>query len=207
MKLFNKEVTELEFIDAFGEIALKRYADTQVLPSLCICQAILESGWGTTTLSTYGNYHGMNYYADPVTAGCSHITMSAPQEVDGKIIYNREEFCIFTNIKEETDVYFHWLTRPNQYYQALHGCTDPYENFRNIKLAGYATDSGYIDKLTSIYNRFPSIKTWDDKARHGKTKTVYRVVTGSYEIEENAQKRVEELKQAGFDSFILRGEL
>lgn len=40
------------------------------------------------------------------------------------------------------------------------------------------------------------------KEKDKKEEVLYRVIAGSFNIKENAQKRVEDLKRAGFDSFI-----
>jgi flagellum-specific peptidoglycan hydrolase FlgJ len=161
--LFGKEMTYEEFIKAWGEKAVSRYSDSKVLPSLIICQAILESGWGTSGIAqTLGNYHGMNYYNDGVTKGYSYATRTTQQERDGQLVDSVEQFCKFSDIDEELDCLYKWYERDKPAYKALHGCTDALKNFKLIKDAGYATSSAYTESLTRIYEQYPSIKTYDD---------------------------------------------
>lgn len=190
-KLFGKELTNEQFIEAFGNECVKRYEKEKVLPSLPICQAILESGWGSTDSAiNHGNYHGMNWYNDSVTAKYSHWTMErAPQERDGQMIYQREEFCEFTNIQDELDCLYAWYNRNKPAYKALHGNTDAVKNFTLIKEAGYATSSAYTSSLTRIYNQYPSIKKFDDMVLQPKVEEVKPVklaaqVNGTHKVGE-----------------------
>ena len=96
---FGKEITNEEYIKIFGEKAITKYKTEKILPSLVICQAILECGWGQSELArNHGNYHAMNWYNDSVTKKYRHWTMErAPQERNGQMIYQREEFFSDTN--------------------------------------------------------------------------------------------------------------
>ena len=49
-----------QFINNLGTAAQKGYAQYRILPSMTIAQAILESAWGQSTLSSrYYNFFGM----------------------------------------------------------------------------------------------------------------------------------------------------
>ena len=55
-----KDEEKLEFIESVSEIAFDNYKNYGVLPSITISQAILESGWGESTLSEeYNNLFGI----------------------------------------------------------------------------------------------------------------------------------------------------
>lgn len=55
-----KDNSKLEFIDKISEIAFENYKSYGILPSITIAQAILESGWGESTLSSqYNNLFGI----------------------------------------------------------------------------------------------------------------------------------------------------
>lgn len=54
----------------------------------------------------------------------------------------------------------------------------------------------------AIDNKIPKVKPQPPKVNQSDGKTFYRVVTGSYGDRSNAEKRVKELKEKGFDSFI-----
>lgn len=54
----NKE--RLDFIEKVYEVAIDNYKEYGILPSITISQAILESGWGESTLSEdYNNFFGI----------------------------------------------------------------------------------------------------------------------------------------------------
>ena len=50
-----QKMTNKEFIETIGRAAVAEYERFKILPSLTIAQAILESGWGQSTLAENGN--------------------------------------------------------------------------------------------------------------------------------------------------------
>lgn len=159
-------MTKEEFIRLWGEEALKRYSKEKVLPSLVICQAILETGWGTTDKAKQlNNYHGIKWYNDSVCRPYKAINCKTWEEYTPGTITNIDAlFCKFDNIQQELDCYYSWLHRPNPNYTALHGCTDAMKTFDYINASPYATDTQYGVKLKRIYNENPLIRTYDEKA-------------------------------------------
>ncbi len=56
----SKDEEKIEFIKNIYEVAIDNYKDYGILPSITISQAILESGWGDSTLSEeYNNLFGI----------------------------------------------------------------------------------------------------------------------------------------------------
>lgn len=175
--LFGKTITNKEFIQAWGEKAVERYKVEKVLPSLVICQAIQESGWGTSEISKIcWNYHGLNYYNDSVTKNYSYLNKCTQQEDKNGILKDTvENFCIFNDIDEELDCLYSWYNRDKEAYKCLHGNTDALRNFELIREAGYATDSRYTDNLTQIYSMYPEIRAYDDIVLRGKEKDFMKI--------------------------------
>lgn len=159
-------MTKENFIKQFGERALSRYKSEKILPSLVICQAILETGWGTTDKAvSLNNYHGIKWYNDSVCKPYRAVNCKTWEEYTvGTITDITALFCAFDSIDQELDCYYSWLRRPKQAYTDLHGCMDALKCFELIKQAGYATDSQYTAKLTRIYNENPLIAEYDRKA-------------------------------------------
>ena len=63
-------MTQDNFIKTIGNAAVANYPKYKILPSLTIAQAILESGWGKSRLSTEcHNYFGMKWRAG---CGCDY---------------------------------------------------------------------------------------------------------------------------------------
>ena len=205
--LFGKTLTNDEFIKAWGEKAVERYAKEKVLPSLPICQAILESGWGTSGISqTLFNYHGMNWYGDSVTKEYKYEKRTTQQERNGVMVDSVEYFCKFDNIDEELDCYYKWLNRNKAPYKAIHGNTDALKNFELIKQAGYATSSQYTQSLTRIYNQYPQIRAYDDMVLNTKpspkTTHYYFVQVGAFKNKGYADNYMKIVKSKGFPAFI-----
>lgn len=174
--LFGKTITNEEFIQAWGEKAAGRYETEKVLPSLIICQAIQESGWGTSEISkTCWNYHGLNYYNDSVSGKYAYLSKYTQQEVNGILKDTVENFCIFNNIDEELDCLYAWYNRNKDAYKYLHGNTDALKNFELIRQAGYATDSSYTDNLIQIYNAYPVIRVYDNIVLTRKEKDIMTI--------------------------------
>ena len=203
--LFGTCVTKSEFIYAWGNEALKHYPTEKVLPSLPICQAILESGWGTSGISiTLNNYHGMNYYNDSVTSGYEFEERTTYQERNGVLVPSKEYFCKFGTMEEEMECYYKWLNRNKDAYRAIHGNTDALENFVLIKQAGYATSSRYTQSLTRIYNQYPEIQAFDDEVLTPRPTAThfYIVQTGAFKVYDNAVAQTKELAEANLPSYI-----
>jgi flagellum-specific peptidoglycan hydrolase FlgJ len=103
--------SKLEFIDKISEVAFENYKNYGVLPSITIAQAILESGWGESTLSSeYNNLFGIkanegwdgekvnletkeNY--DDVTVGAfrSYKNINSSIKDHGKFLWENERYA------------------------------------------------------------------------------------------------------------------
>ena len=158
-------MTNEEFIQYWGEKAVKHYDKEKILPSLVITMGALEQGWGSGELAVNAhNQFSLNNYHDSVTNMYGSYLKNAPQERNRQITYSVEEFCLFTNDDQCLECYYKWLNRPNENYQMLHGCKDAMKTFDLIDASPYATDSKYGEKLKRIYNEYPLIAEYDRKA-------------------------------------------
>jgi hypothetical protein len=197
--------TKSNFIKMWGEKAVARYATEKILPSLIICQAILESGWGTTDKAiNLNNYHGIKWYDDSVCKPYNAVNCATWEEYTPGTITNIDSlFCKFDSIDQELDCLYSWYNRPKKAYTDLHGCTDPLKNFSLIKQAGYATDSQYTAKLTRIYNEnIALIKPYDDMVIV--PEELFRVQIGSYTNLNNAIRQAKEVIAKGHSAIIKR---
>lgn len=202
MSSISKE--RLEFINLFGNKAVIRFEKEKVLPSLVVCQAILESGWGTTMLAvSANNFHGIKWYNDSICRPYSAINYMTKEEYEvGNVVDIEAAFCKFNSVDEELDCYYAWINRNKPAYKKIHGCLDPYENFSLVKEAGYATDSGYVSKLERIYKQYIEyIKPFDDKCiKICSENSKYTVQLGAYCNVSNANNKASSV--AG--SFIIK---
>ena len=110
------------------------------------------------------------------------------------------------NLKKDTDMKNRGV-KTNSTWQVL----------KNTRMPAIVVELGFMD----YYNEAMQMKNvkWQMKfakaitkgvceyagveyKEEAKTKTYFRVIAGSFAVRENAEKRVDELKKAGFDSFI-----
>lgn len=55
-----------------------------------------------------------------------------------------------------------------------------------------------------LYNRMGDIAKRVNEELNGKKEVIYKVTVGSYKVKKNAEKNAEELKNAGFDSMVVK---
>lgn len=122
-----------------------------VLPSVCIAQAALETGWGTSPLMTKANA----YFGIKATGWNGKVYNSATLECyDGKTYENVNAcFRAYNSLQESVADYFDLITKNSRYAGAVNN-----KNYRSaitaIKNGGYATDPTYVDKIVNIIESY-----------------------------------------------------
>lgn len=140
-----------EFIKAIGDAALKYYPVYQILPSLTIAQAVLESRWGNSALAKdCCNYFGMKWSSTCGTA-CKEYT-TREQTTEGVPYTIKAKFRKYPNLKEGIKGYYEFLQYPR--YSNLKGITDYKEASEAIRKDGWATDICYSTKLIEIIRTY-----------------------------------------------------
>ena len=143
-----------EFIEKLGKLAMAERSKRSrwVLPSVCIAQAILETGYGQASIMTKANaYFGIKW-----TEGCGYRAYSsATNEVyDGNVVSITALFRAYDTVEDSVKDYFDLITENTRYAKAVNNT-----NYRNsiqaIKDGGYATDPDYVSKICSL------IETWN----------------------------------------------
>lgn len=149
------------FINLIGKLANQDMKANGILASLTVAQAILESGWGKSSLATVGkalfgikagtNWTGKVYNANTKECydGSTFVTIKA-------------NFRAYNSWEESINDHSKLLCGLSRYY-ALIGEKDYKKACKTIQAAGYATDPKYADQLINIiecYNltRFDVIK-------------------------------------------------
>ncbi len=140
-----------DFIEQLGSAAQKTYSQYGILPSMTVAQAILESGWGKSSLSAlYYNFFGMK--ADSTYTGES-VVLRTGEEVNGVMITVNGTFRVYHSFEEGIEGYYQFITG-YQRYSNLIGETDYKEACRKIQADGWATASNYADYLISLIESF-----------------------------------------------------
>ena len=141
-------MTNSEFIEQIATY-VKKYAYLYGIEvhSPIIAQAILESGWGKSSLaSEYHNYFGLK--CGGAWKGKS-VNMATQEEYTAGVMTDiRDNFRVFDSMEDGVKGYFDFINYSR--YANLKGIKDPEEYCRRIKADGYATSSRYVDSLLRV---------------------------------------------------------
>lgn len=116
-------------------------------PSAVIAQAILESGWGKSSLaSKYHNYFGLK--CGTKWTGKS-VNLATQEEYEPGVLTSiTDNFRVYDSMYEGVLGYFEFIQLVR--YQNLRGIEDPLTYLQTIIADGYATSSQYVDSCMSI---------------------------------------------------------
>lgn len=141
-------MTHKEFIEVIAKYVIKYANDYGIkVHSPIIAQAILESGWGGSSLaSKYNNFFGLKCGGS--WKGKS-VNMATKEEYSvGTLTDIRANFRVFDSIEDGVKGYFEFINYSR--YANLKGVEDPEEYVRRIKADGYATSSTYVTNLMRV---------------------------------------------------------
>lgn len=141
-------MTHKEFIEVIAKYVIKYANDYGIkVHSPIIAQAILESGWGDSTLaSKYNNFFGLKCGGS--WKGKS-VNMATKEEYTvGTLTDIRANFRVYDSIEDGVKGYFEFIGYSR--YSNLKGVTNPEEYCRLIKADGYATSSTYVTNLMRV---------------------------------------------------------
>ena len=137
-----------EFIEQIAD-CVEKYAYVYGIEvhSPIIAQAIVESGWGKSSLaSKYHNYFGLK--CGGAWKGRS-VNMATKEEYKvGTLTNIRDNFRVYDTMEDGVKGYFDFIN--TRRYANLKGVRSPEEYVRRIKADGYATSSTYVDTLLKV---------------------------------------------------------
>ncbi|NVY96708.1 glycoside hydrolase family 73 protein [Lactobacillus sp. DCY120] len=143
-----------QFLDEVGPAAVKYGHQYNVLPSITIAQAILESDWGTSQLaSQYHNLFGVKS-DDPQNSQ----VLKTKEYRQGQWLEIDASFRVYPNFAASIEAHNQLLTQgtswnTDQYQQVLQA--DNYvQAARSLQKAGYATDPNYAQKLINLIKKY-----------------------------------------------------
>jgi LysM repeat protein len=145
--------SQREFIMSIVPGARESQRETGVPSSVTLAQAILESDWGRSRLTTEGkNLFGIKAFGHPGSAG---VYDASTWEVSGgqnaTVVAG---FKAYTSLADSIVDHGHWFIDNSRYAPALAVKDDPRAFARAIADAGYATDPAYAPKLITLMDRF-----------------------------------------------------
>lgn len=145
-------MTKQGFIEAIAGYVTK-YAISYgiVVHSPIIAQAILESGWGKSTLAaTHHNYFGLK--CGSKWTGKS-VNLATKEEYEpGTLTDIRDDFRVYDSMEAGVIGYFEFIQLSR--YHNLRGITDPKTYLETIKADGYATSSAYVQNVMNLVEQY-----------------------------------------------------
>jgi flagellum-specific peptidoglycan hydrolase FlgJ len=140
-----------KFVRWAAEHARASRREYRVPVSVAIAQAINESGWGRSGLTTDGNaYFGIKCFGTPgpIAAGCRPYDTSECDDDD--CFATKGTFRVYRKPADSFMDHGRFLTVNSRYRPAFAHTDDPDRFARAIHKAGYATDPSYSDKLIAL---------------------------------------------------------
>ena len=156
--------TQEEFIEKIGTIAVEYWDEYQLLPSVTIAQAIIESRWGASSLgSKYHNYFGIKYSSD---CGCDYVVLqTSEQEKNGTYYKIQAKFRAYPTMQAGIEDRYKFLTAYAR-YENLIGVTDYKTACRLLQADGYATSQTYAQTLINTIESY-GLQEYDEIAING----------------------------------------
>ncbi|MFG1607611.1 sporangiospore maturation cell wall hydrolase GsmA [Actinoplanes sp. NPDC049265] len=158
-------VTPEQFIKAAVPGAQQGWREYGVPPSVTIAQAILESGWGRSTLSsTHRNYFGIkcqNGRYGTIANGCQTYKTQECTKA-GKCYDTTGVFRTYSSMANSFRDHGNFLKVNSRYKPAFAYTKNANKFIWTVWKAGYATDPNYYTKITGIMasNKLYQYDTW-----------------------------------------------
>lgn len=134
-----------------------------LFPSVLIAQAILESGWGKSTLaSKYNNLFGIKASA---TWTGKVVNLKTNEIFDGVETTVTSGFRVYDTWKQSISDRNKFLRENPRYTKAgVFTATDPLAQIQALKTAGYATAENYVSSLWNIVQLY-DLQQYDIKKK------------------------------------------
>ena len=132
-----------------AEGAIEGWTKYKVLPSITVAQAILESGWGSSTLSTKAH----NLFGIKGSYNGNSVIMSTAEYINGSYVYVNASFRAYANNNESVEDHGAFLNE-NSRYSNLLGDTSYTSVAYKLKADGYATAPTYATSLINLIQTY-----------------------------------------------------
>lgn len=147
---FSSNAKSQNFIESVAQGAINGWTKYGVLPSVTVAQAILESGWGQSALSTQAH----NLFGIKGSYNGQYVTMQTREVYNGQSYYIYDNFRKYANNSESVEDHGNFLYSNSRYANLL-GNQSYASVARKLQADGYATDPSYASsliKLVEMYN-------------------------------------------------------
>ncbi|MDE3315673.1 glycoside hydrolase family 73 protein [Lacticaseibacillus zeae] len=147
-----------EFLDQIKAGAIASWSKHSVLPSITAAQAALESGWGSSQLSTQAN----NLFGIKGQYNGQYVEMPTLEWSNGNWVTVNAEFRKYPDWSTSVEDHGNFFTDNSRYHNLL-GVKDYKQVAQLLQQDGYATDPDYANKLISIIEA-NNLQSWDQEA-------------------------------------------
>lgn len=166
-----KDIAKSDFIRKLGPAARENYRRTGILASVTMAQAILESGWGQSTLAQNGNnLFGMKMNLSGNTWGGSawdgvNSYKKRTYEYGSGGRYSisarfRKYSCVEDSIEDHSAYLLNARNGSRKRYAGLTDTKSYKKQLQIIKKGGYATSGSYVSQLSGVISRY-NLTKWD----------------------------------------------
>lgn len=169
----DKNISHSSFIKTIGPLARANYKRTGILASVTMAQAILESGWGQSTLARNGNnLFGMkislsgNTWGGSAWDGVNYYKKSTYEYGSGGRYSIQAKFrkysCVEDSIEDHSAYLLNAKNGSRKRYAGLTGTKSYKKQLQIIKNGGYATSGSYVSDLCKVIRTY-NLTKWDKK--------------------------------------------
>lgn len=167
----DKNISKSSFIEKLGPIARANYRRTGILASVTMAQAILESGWGQSSLAQNGNnLFGMktnlsgNNWSGSAWDGVNYYRKSTYEYGSGGRYSIKANFrkysCVEDSIEDHSAYLLKAKNGSRKRYAGLTKTKSYKKQLQIIKNGGYATSGSYVSQLCRVISTY-NLTKWD----------------------------------------------
>jgi flagellum-specific peptidoglycan hydrolase FlgJ len=176
--------TRKEFIETYFDFVAKQTENTGLLPETVLTAAILESSgkfggkWlvgGSYLSRAANNYFGVKC-GKSWTGAKFYINTGEQTSSGANYVEKNACFRKYPNVEASIQGYINLITKSKLYKNVLTKKT-PFEQFKALKAAGYATAVNYANTLNDVYKGQKS--TFDALAVKKKSKLMPKIIVGA----------------------------
>ena len=162
---FSNNASQQAFIQSVAPGAIQGWNEYKVLPSITVAQAIVESGWGRSALSTQAH----NLFGIKGSYNGNSVVMRTREVYGGRSVYVNANFRAYANNSESVTDHGRFLN-VNSRYSNLLGDTNYVSVANKLQQDGYATDPSYANTLIRFVQTY-NLNQLDAVALSGKVVT------------------------------------
>lgn len=141
-------MTPDEFIDFIGDTAGNVCAEYNLPASVCIAQAILESGWGRYCIGQF------NYFGRKWNGWGNYVRQQTTEYINGEYVTIYDKFQSYESLEEAIRDWCVLITEEPAYEDAIAEWQSNWnvEDFVYALAPVYATDPDYAHKIIATIN-------------------------------------------------------